>query len=49
MAMTPDAKRQLSTTIRALRERLLDDLHGATEARYQLSVTKITDGSNSLW
>ena len=38
MTMTPDAKRSLSTTIRGLRARLLDDLHAATEATYRLSV-----------
>jgi Eco57I restriction-modification methylase len=38
MTMTPDAKRALSTTIRALRERLLTDLHAATESAYRLSV-----------
>ena len=31
MSMTSDAKRALSTTIRSLRERLLSDLHAATE------------------
>jgi len=36
--MTPAAKRALSTTIRALRERLLTDLHAATETTYRLSV-----------
>ena len=29
MTMTPEAKSQLSTTIRGLRARLLDDLHHA--------------------
>lgn len=38
MAMTPEAKRALSTTIRPLRARLLDDLHDATESAYRLSV-----------
>lgn len=38
MPMTPDAKRALSTTIRSLRARLLDDLHAATETAYRLSV-----------
>ena len=38
MTMTSDAKRALSTTIRGLRARLLDDLHAATEATYRLSV-----------
>lgn len=36
--MTPEAKRELSTTIRAVRTRLLDDLHTATESVYRLSV-----------
>ncbi|MCY2990805.1 MAG: BREX-6 system adenine-specific DNA-methyltransferase PglX [Planctomycetota bacterium] len=38
MTMTSDAKRFLSTMIRGLRARLLDDLHAATEATYRLSV-----------
>ncbi len=38
MAMTPDAKAPLSKTIRALRERLLRDLHAETEAAYRLSI-----------
>ena len=47
MAMTSDAKRALSTTIRGvqsstttggLRKRLLDDLKIATESAYRLSV-----------
>lgn len=38
MPMTSDAKRALSTTIRSLRTRLLDDLHAATETVYRLSV-----------
>jgi len=38
MPMTPEAKKALSTTIRGLRERLLDDLAGATEAAYRRSV-----------
>jgi hypothetical protein len=36
--MTAGAKRQLSSTIRALRQRLLDDLHAATESSYRLSL-----------
>ena len=36
--MTPDAKNALSRTIRALRARLLDDLHAATEGVYRLSI-----------
>jgi len=38
MAMTSDAKRALSSTIRGLRQRLLDDLKIATESAYRLSV-----------
>ncbi|MCB9598642.1 MAG: BREX-6 system adenine-specific DNA-methyltransferase PglX, partial [Sandaracinaceae bacterium] len=38
MTMTPDAKRALSTTIRALRARLLTDLRDATESTYRLAV-----------
>jgi Eco57I restriction-modification methylase len=38
MPMTPDAKRALSTTIRALRTRLLTDLESATESAYRFSV-----------
>lgn len=38
MTMTSDAKQQLSKTIRGLRDRLLDDLHGATDAAYRMSV-----------
>ncbi|MBI4818896.1 MAG: BREX-6 system adenine-specific DNA-methyltransferase PglX [Deltaproteobacteria bacterium] len=36
--LTPDAKQQLSTTIRALRERLLRDVHDEADRRYRLSV-----------
>ena len=36
--MTPEAKRTLSNTIRALRTRLLEDLHAATEGAYRLSL-----------
>ncbi len=38
MTMTSDAKKALSSTIRALRARLLEDLHAATETTYRLSV-----------
>jgi len=38
MAMTPESKKGLSSTIRALRQRLLDDLRIATESAYRLSV-----------
>ena len=37
-SMTSEARRELAKTIRALRARLLEDLHGATEAAYRLSV-----------
>lgn len=43
MPMTSDAKRQLSTTIRALRSRLLTDLHAATESAYRLSIKDLLD------
>ncbi|USQ82557.1 BREX-6 system adenine-specific DNA-methyltransferase PglX [Streptomyces phaeoluteigriseus] len=36
--MTSDAKRALSSTIRSLRARLLENLHAATETAYRLSV-----------
>jgi hypothetical protein len=38
MAMTPEAKKALSSTIRGLRQRLLEDLRLATESAYRLSV-----------
>ena len=38
MAMTSEAKRALSQTIRKLRQRLLDDLREATEGTYRLSI-----------
>lgn len=38
MSMKPEAKRALSSTIRALRRRLLDDLHAAVETAYRPSV-----------
>ncbi|UJV43994.1 BREX-6 system adenine-specific DNA-methyltransferase PglX [Streptomyces sp. AMCC400023] len=38
MPMTSDAKHALSSTIRSLRARLLEDLHAATETAYRLSV-----------
>ena len=38
MPMTPEAKSTLSSTIRSLRTRLLDDLHAATEGAYRLSL-----------
>ena len=36
--LTPEAKKALSSTIRGLQQRLLDDLHVATESAYRLSV-----------
>ncbi|MCG8417037.1 MAG: BREX-6 system adenine-specific DNA-methyltransferase PglX [Proteobacteria bacterium] len=38
MSMTRAARRALSVTIRALRIRLLDDLHASTETAYRLSL-----------
>jgi hypothetical protein len=38
MTMTPDARRSLSTIIRLLRTRLLEDLHASTEMAYRLAV-----------
>lgn len=38
MTMTSDAKRELSKTIRELRERLLTDLQAAAESTYRLSL-----------
>ncbi|WP_411876401.1 BREX-6 system adenine-specific DNA-methyltransferase PglX [Vulcanococcus limneticus] len=43
MAMTPEAKKALSSTIRGLRQRLLEDLRLATESAYRLSVKRIQD------
>jgi hypothetical protein len=40
--LTPEAKSQLSTTIRNLRTRLLKDLRNAAESAYFLSITPIT-------
>ncbi len=45
MAMTPEAKSALAKTIRGgadggLRQRLLEDLHNATEAAYRLGVRR---------
>ncbi|MEB3290978.1 MAG: BREX-6 system adenine-specific DNA-methyltransferase PglX, partial [Leptolyngbya sp.] len=39
--LTPDAKNQLSRTIRALRGRLLTDLHNAAESTYRLSIAAL--------
>lgn len=36
--LTPEAKQLLSTTVRALRERLLRDVHDEADRRYRLSV-----------
>src|SRR5688572_9936921 len=38
MAMTPEARTALRTTIRSLRERLLTDLHAETERVHRLAV-----------
>jgi len=38
MSMTPEARRELSTTIRQLRADLLTQLHDATESAFRLSV-----------
>jgi hypothetical protein len=38
MSMRPEDKHQLSSTIRSLRTRLLDDLHDAMESAYRLSL-----------
>ena len=38
MTMTPDSKKTLSSTIRGLRQRLLEDLQIAAESAYRLSV-----------
>lgn len=42
MTMTPEAKKALSSTIRALRAHLLDGLHSETEQAYRLSITDPT-------
>src|SRR5262245_54727706 len=36
--MTPDARRALSSTIRSLRARLVDDLHDAAGSAYRLAL-----------
>src|SRR5260370_7607437 len=46
MPMTSDAKVDLSTAIRSLRVRLLDDLHDATETAYRLSIRARDAGLN---
>ena len=40
MSMTSDAKSRLSDTIRKLRERLLTDLHAASESAYRLGLKR---------
>ncbi|MEH1970122.1 BREX-6 system adenine-specific DNA-methyltransferase PglX [Nostoc sp.] len=40
--LTPEAKSKLSSTIRALRERLLTDLQNAVESTYRLSITAVS-------
>ncbi|MBD2517170.1 BREX-6 system adenine-specific DNA-methyltransferase PglX [Nostoc sp. FACHB-973] len=40
--LTPEAKSKLSSTIRALRERLLTDLQNAIESTYRLSITAVS-------
>jgi hypothetical protein len=39
--LTPESKSKLSSTIRALRERLLTDLQNAIESTYRLSITTL--------
>ncbi len=46
--MTPEAKRELSSTIRGVRARLLEDLHDATESAYRLSVHEREAGLSEL-
>jgi len=41
MAMTPEAKSQLSKTIRALRTRLLDDFKSSNDSTYKYSIPRI--------
>jgi hypothetical protein len=41
--MTPEAKKALSSTIRGLRQRLLENLRLATESANRLSVKRIPD------
>jgi hypothetical protein len=41
--MTPDAKKLLSSTIRALHGRLLGDLRAAMETEYRLGVPRLRD------
>ncbi|MCY7285295.1 MAG: BREX-6 system adenine-specific DNA-methyltransferase PglX, partial [Cyanobacteria bacterium CAN_BIN43] len=39
--LTPEVKNKLSSTIRSLRDRLLTDLHNATESMYRLSIKSL--------
>ena len=39
--LTPEVKNKLSSTIRSLRDRLLTDLHNATESTYRLSIKSL--------
>jgi very-short-patch-repair endonuclease len=48
MTMTPEAKSQLSTTIRALRARLLDDLHAAVEGAYRMKLGRTQAGLSEV-
>jgi hypothetical protein len=41
--MTPEAKKLLSSTVRALRARLLGDLQAAMEGEYRLGVARVRD------
>jgi hypothetical protein len=41
--MTPEAKKLLSSTVRALRARLLGDLQAAMETEYRLGVVRVRD------
>jgi len=41
MVMTPEAKGQLSKTIRALRARLLEDFQSANDSTFKYSIRRI--------
>ena len=41
--MTPEAKKPLSSTVRALRARRLGDLQAAMETEYRLGVPRLRD------
>src|SRR5687768_15110879 len=43
VSMTPEAKKLLSSTVRALRARLLEDLRAAMETEYRLGVPRLRD------